>query len=69
MGQRRRYTEEYRRDQADDGVPIGEDAHDIRAPADLPIQPLSRVIRPDLGPHGLGRVSKRALPDLEGYVP
>ncbi len=35
-------------DQADDRVAVGEDPHDVGAPADLLVQPLLRVVRPYL---------------------
>lgn len=37
---------EYHSDRADDGVAVGEDSHEISVPADIPIEPLGRVIRP-----------------------
>ena len=42
---------QYRTDQAGDGIAVGEDPHHIGAAADLFVQPLVGVIRPDLGPH------------------
>ncbi len=42
-------------DQAHDGGPVGEDAEDVGAPADLPVESLLRVVAPDLpGERGEG---------------
>jgi hypothetical protein len=41
---------EQRADQADDRGPVGEDADDVGAAADLAVQPLERVVRPQLPP-------------------
>ena len=37
---------EDRGDQAEDGTTVGEDADDVGAAADLPVQPLERVVIP-----------------------
>src|SRR3712207_3383838 len=37
-------------DEADEGVAVGEDADDVGAAADLPVETLLRVVRPDLAP-------------------
>ena len=37
-------------DQADQGGPVGEDADDVGAAADLPVQPFLGVVGPDLPP-------------------
>jgi len=52
-------------DEPGQGVAVGEDADDVGAAADLPVQPLGRVVRPDLPPDLLGnavnaRTSARA---------
>jgi len=36
--------------EADDRVPVGEDPNNVRATADLPVESLVRVVRPDLPP-------------------
>ena len=36
-----------RADEHERAVPVGEAAHDARAPADLPVQPLDHVVRAD----------------------
>src|SRR5579872_6860066 len=41
---------QHRADQADDGVPAGEDADHVGAAADLLVQPFLRVVGPDLPP-------------------
>src|SRR5947208_633091 len=41
-------------DQAGDGGAVGEDADDVGAAADLLVEPLERVGRPDLPPDGFG---------------
>src|SRR5665647_2583824 len=41
-------------DQADDGRPVGEDADHIGPSPDLPVEPLQRVVAPDLTPVLLG---------------
>ena len=43
-----------RTDQADQGIAAGEDPDDVGAAADLPVEPLLRVVAPDLPPDGLG---------------
>jgi len=45
-------------DQADGGVPVREDPDDVGAPADLPVEPLGGVVRPDLPPDLLGKAVK-----------
>ena len=37
-------------DEADHGGPVGEDAHDVGAPADLLVEAFLRVVGADLGP-------------------
>ena len=49
---------QHRTDQANDRGPIREDRHDVRAPADLPIEPLLGIVRPDLPPMGLRKGGK-----------
>jgi hypothetical protein len=41
-------------DQADQGVAIREDAHDVGAAADLQVQAFAGVVGPDLAPDLLG---------------
>ncbi len=41
---------EHRADQADDALAVGEDADDVGAAADLAVEPLLRVVGPDLPP-------------------
>ena len=41
---------EDRADEADDGAAVGEDADDVGAAADLPVEPLGGVVRSDLPP-------------------
>jgi hypothetical protein len=45
---------QHRADQADDRGPVGEDADDLGAAADLLVEPLERVVRPELAPVLLG---------------
>jgi hypothetical protein len=37
-------------DEADQGVAAGEDPHNVGPSADFPVQPLLRIVRPDLPP-------------------
>ena len=37
-------------DQAGDGLPVGEDLHDVGAALDLAVEALDGVVGPDLGP-------------------
>jgi hypothetical protein len=46
---------QHRADQADDRVTAGEDAHHVGAAPDLLVQPLLRVVGPDLPPDLAGR--------------
>ena len=48
-----------RPDQSDDRVAVGEDAHDVGAAADLPVEALVGVVGPDLTPDLLGEDSER----------
>ena len=41
---------EHGADEADDGGVVGEDLHDVGASLDLLVEPLERVVRPDLAP-------------------
>ena len=41
-------------DEADDGIPVGEDPDDVGAAADLAVEPFCGVVRPDLAPHVVG---------------
>jgi hypothetical protein len=41
---------QHRADQADDRDPVGEDPDDVGAPADFLVEPLLRVVGPDLPP-------------------
>ena len=45
-------------DEADQRVAVGEDADDVGAPADF-VEPLLRVVRPDLAPDLLGERGER----------
>jgi hypothetical protein len=45
---------QHRADQADDSVAAGEDADHVGPPARLLVQPLLRVVGPDLPPHLAG---------------
>ena len=45
---------QHRPDQAGDRRPVGEDADDVGAPADLLVEPLERVVRPEPAPVLLG---------------
>jgi len=45
---------QHRPDKADQGVAVGENADDVGAAADLPVQPLLRVVAPNLPPQLLG---------------
>ena len=47
-----------RADQADDGGAVGEDADDVGAAADLLVEPLERVVLPDLAPVLLGKAGE-----------
>src|SRR5918994_7456920 len=44
---------EDRADEADQGVAVGEDADDVGAAADLPVEPLVGIVGPDLPPDRL----------------
>ena len=44
---------QHRADQANDGLSVGEDRYDVRSPADLTIESLLGIVRPDLPPMGL----------------
>jgi hypothetical protein len=46
-------------DEADQGIAAGEDPDDIGAAADLAVQPLLRVVGPDLPPEFLGEAGER----------
>src|SRR6476660_2265358 len=46
-------------DQADDRVAVGKDPDDVGAPADLSVEPLVRVVRPDLSPYLAGEDGER----------
>jgi hypothetical protein len=41
-------------DEPDDAVPVGEDADDVGAAADLAVETFVGVVRPDLSPDFLG---------------
>ena len=45
---------QHRADQPDECVSVGEDADDVGAPADLAVEPLGGVVRPDLALKLLG---------------
>jgi hypothetical protein len=45
-------------DEADEGVTVGKDPDDVGAAADLPVEPLGGVVRPDLPPDLLGKAVK-----------
>ena len=45
-------------DEAHDRVAVGEDADQVGAPADLPVEPLLRVVASDLAPHLLRKAVK-----------
>ncbi len=51
--------DDHRGDEASDGCVVGEDADDVGAPFDLPVESLERVRRPDLAPVGLREVRER----------
>lgn len=51
---------EYGADQSDQGVAIGEDPDHVGATVDLAVEPLSRVLRPDLAPISLTAVAPRS---------
>ena len=55
-------------DQAGDGLPVGEDLHDVGAALDLAVEALDGVVGPDLGPvlFGEGRKRGAALPGGAG---
>ena len=46
-------------DQAGHRTPVGEDAHDIGAATDLPVQAFVGIVRPDLPPDLLGETGER----------
>ena len=46
-------------DQAGDGLPVGEDLHDVGAALDLAVEALDGVVGPDLGPVLFGEGRKR----------
>lgn len=50
---------QHRPDQTNYCLPVGEDPDGVGASADLMVQPLGRVVRPDLRPHRLRGGSKR----------
>ena len=57
---------QHRADQADDGVAAGEDADHVGAAADFLVQPLLRVVSPDLAPDlaGEGGEGQDVVPGL-----
>ena len=46
-------------DEAEDGVAVGEDADDVGAAADLPVEAFVGVVGPDLAPDLLGEAGER----------
>jgi hypothetical protein len=46
-------------DEANESVAVGEDPDDVSAAADLPVQVLGRVVRPDLAPDLFREVGER----------
>lgn len=55
-------------DQADDGGPVGEDAHDISPAPNLSIEALLRIIRPNLAPDLLGNGAGRFASSVEWEI-
>ena len=57
---------QYRADEADQGVAVGEDADDIGAPADLLVEPFLGVVGPNLAPDlfGEGSELQQVLPGI-----
>ena len=45
-------------DEADQGVPAGEDPDHVGAAADFPVQPFLRVVAPDLAPEFFGEAGE-----------
>ena len=52
---------EHGADQADQGGPVGKDADDVGAAADLAVQPFLGVVGPDLAPDGFGEAVKAKM--------
>jgi len=50
---------QYRSDEADQGVAVGEDPDDVGAPPDLLVEPFLGVVRPDLASDLLGERHER----------
>ena len=50
---------QHRSDETKDRFPVGEDPDDVGPPTDLPVEPLLRVVRPDLPPRRPGKRPKR----------
>ena len=50
---------EHRADESDQGVAVREDADDVGAPTDLPVQAFLGIIRPDLAPQLLRKTGER----------
>src|SRR5262245_61664416 len=50
---------QYGADEADDGVAVGEDAHDVGAAADFLVESFLWVVGPDLAPQLVGEWSER----------
>ena len=60
-------------DEADDGIPVGEDPDDVGAAADLAVEPFGGVVRPDLAPHVVGEDGERqqvltGIPEVLGVL-
>jgi hypothetical protein len=49
---------EHGADQADEGGPVGKDADDVGAAADLAVQSFLGVVGPDLAPDGFGEAGE-----------
>jgi hypothetical protein len=55
-------------DQANDGLSVGEDRYDVRSPADLTIESLLGIVRPDLPPMGLRCAAWLIMTQIQGKI-